>query len=85
MTVSEIISELPKLSEAERREILRSILELDRKKEEIQFADHLLLASCRNIDERERTDAQRFSNEAAVQIFQAMDGQEVEDTGRESS
>jgi hypothetical protein len=78
VTALEIISELPKLSEAERREILRRILELARNEGEFQFTDDLFLTACRNIDERERADAQRFSHEAAVQTFEAIDGEEAQ-------
>jgi hypothetical protein len=77
VTASEIISELPNLSEAERREILHRILELDGNEGEMQFADDLLVTACRNIDDRERADAQRFSHEAAVQTFQAIDKEET--------
>jgi hypothetical protein len=85
MTASEIIAELPKLSEAARREILRRILELARKEEEIQFLDDIFVNACRNVDEREREDARRFLQESALQAFQAIDRNELEGGDRKDS
>ena len=85
MTVSEIIAELPNLSEAERRQILSQIRELDGQPGEIGFTDDLILAACRRIDEREKTDAARFLHEAAEQTFEALDREEVKNAGRKNS
>ena len=85
MTASEIIAELPKLSEADRREILRWILELARKEEEIQFLDDIFVNACRNVDEREREDARCFLQESAVQAFEAIERDELEGGDRKGS
>jgi hypothetical protein len=61
MSAAEIIAELPKLTEAERRAISRGIMELASAQEEMKFADDLLLEACRNIDRREVEDAQAKS------------------------
>ena len=57
MSAAEIIEELPRLNEAERRAISRRILELAAKQEEMKLADDLLLAACQEIDRREGEDA----------------------------
>jgi hypothetical protein len=85
MTASEIIAELPNLSEADRREILRRILELARKEEEIQFLGDIFVNACRDVDEREREDARRFLQESALQAFQAIDRDELEGGDRKGS
>ena len=59
MSAAEIIAELPKLNESERRAISRRILELAAEQEEMKFADDLLLAACKEIDRRESEDAQK--------------------------
>jgi hypothetical protein len=61
MSAAEIIAELPKLNESERRAISRRILELAAEQEEMKFADDLLLAACQEIDRRESKDAQNQS------------------------
>ena len=57
MSATEIIEELPKLTDDERRAISRRILELAARHEEIKLADNLLLAACKETDRREADDA----------------------------
>jgi hypothetical protein len=57
VSATEIIAELPKLNESERRAISRRILELAAEQEEMKLADDLLMAACREIDRREAEDA----------------------------
>jgi hypothetical protein len=58
VSAADIIAELPKLNESERRAISRRILELAAQQEEMKFADDLLLTACKEIDRRESEDAQ---------------------------
>jgi len=61
MSAAEIIDELPRLNEAERRAISRRILELAAIQEEMKLADDLLLAACQETDRREGEDAKTKS------------------------
>ncbi|MCI0539053.1 MAG: hypothetical protein L0Z50_27920 [Verrucomicrobiales bacterium] len=57
MSADEIIAELPRLTEKERRTISREILALAAEQEEYAIADSLLIAACQELDRREASDA----------------------------
>jgi len=57
VSVTEIVAELPKLSQAERRAISRRLLELATQDEDVKLADDLLIAACQELDRREAEDA----------------------------
>jgi hypothetical protein len=61
VSAAEIIAELPKLSETERRAISRRILSLAAEQEEYVIADALLIAACQDLDRREADDAKAQS------------------------
>ena len=50
MSATEIIAELPKLKEADRRAICKRILELAAEQEEIRIADEMFMMACQEAD-----------------------------------
>jgi len=61
MSAAEIIAELPKLTEPERRAVSRRLLELAVEQEDYAFADASLAAGCQQLDRMEAEDAEAKS------------------------
>ena len=59
MSASEIINELPKLSEADRQAVHERLLELSAQNEEIEFCNQSALAGALILDRMEEEDARR--------------------------
>ncbi len=57
MSATEIISELPRLSEAQRREVRRKLSELAAENEEVALCDQAALEGAMMLDRMEETDA----------------------------
>ena len=61
MSAAEIIAELPKLTEPERRAVSRRLLELAVEQEDYAFADASLVEGCQQLDRMEADDAEAKS------------------------
>jgi hypothetical protein len=61
VSASEIIKELPKLSEAERRAIRESLLEIANQDSDVAICNQSALDGARMLDRMENDDAQRQS------------------------
>ena len=59
MSTAEIIRELPRLTEAERRTIRQKLLELAAENEEIRLCDQTALEGAMLLDQLEEEDARR--------------------------
>lgn len=58
MSAAEIIAELPKLTESERRAVSRRLLELAAENDDYALADASLVEACQQLDRMEADDAQ---------------------------
>jgi hypothetical protein len=61
MSAAEIINELPKLSEAERRAIRQVLLDIANQKEDVAICNQSALEGALMLDRMENDDAQRKS------------------------
>jgi hypothetical protein len=61
MSATEIISELPKLTDAERRAVRRKLVELAAQNEDVAACDQAALEGARMLDRMEEEDARRQS------------------------
>jgi hypothetical protein len=59
MSTAEIIRELPRLTESERREIREKLLELIRQDEDVKACDEAAIEGARLLDGAEEEDARR--------------------------
>lgn len=57
MSLAEIIEALPKLSEAEQRDLLRKLQELAEEQEEVKLCDHIATEGAVILDQLEESDA----------------------------
>jgi len=61
MSATEILDELPKLTEAERRAVRQKLLELAEENEAVALCDQSALEGARMLDRMEEEDARRQS------------------------
>jgi hypothetical protein len=61
VSATEIINDLPKLTEAEQRAVRRKLVELAAENEDVALCDHAALEGARMLDQMEAGDARRQS------------------------
>jgi hypothetical protein len=59
MSTAEIIKELPRLTESERREVREKLLELVRQDDDVKACDEAAIEGARLLDRTEEEDARR--------------------------